>query len=220
VDCVRFWRPSPGKRISLVDVEADIIRIAKSYRLPSVKIDEWQAVGLEERLRRAGVPATLVTLGPTQLDKLATTLKATFADRLITIPAHPPELREQLESRGRGNEGRNSRRDLVRFQSGKGAGAASHDDAVSLALTIESSASQIGVPVMPPLRVCNQIAAGNSAARRHGYLLGGEGILCGEWLLYVPSRADLERLLEARTPSSLKLQPTHGLPKLPPPPEG
>ena len=39
VDLVRFYRPSPGKRISLVNIEEDVIRIAKSYRLSSLKID-------------------------------------------------------------------------------------------------------------------------------------------------------------------------------------
>ena len=122
-----------------------------------------------------------MTLGPTQLDKLATTLKATFSDRLITIPAHPPELREQLESlAGEEMKVRNSRRDMVRFQSGEGAGAAAHDDiAVSLALAIESAAGIIGVPAMPPMRECGEIAKGNGAARQHCYLLGGDSILCG-----------------------------------------
>ena len=102
---------------------------------------------MAERLRMRGVHdvrATAIT--PALLDSLATGLKGLFSGRLIRLPNHP-ELIEQLENL-RGVEQR--RRDLVKFDSGKGSGAAAHDDLVfGLMLSADLQERAIGRAVLP-----------------------------------------------------------------------
>lgn len=195
VDVVRFWRPTGSTRVSLHEVEQEVIRLATRYRLQTLKADAWQMVGMQERLHRAGLPCELVTFGPTQLDAAATQLKAVFAGRLITIPSAPVELREQLESlQAQDIKGRGSRT-LVRFQSGVGRGAQAHDDlAISISLAMLSASGQIGVPVLPPMDRCEEASRpwGNPRAAELCHLLGGPSIMHGIGCTDCPGRVASE----------------------------
>jgi hypothetical protein len=182
VDVVRFWRPTATTRVSLVEVEQEVCRLAALYHVQTLKADAWQMVGMMERLHRAGVPCELVTFGPAQLDAAATQLKSVFAGRLIAIPSAPVELREQLESLQAQDIRTRGARTLVRFQSGVGRGAQAHDDlAISLSLAMLGAVGQIGVPVMPEMAQCNEASRpyGHPQAADLCYLLGGPSIMYG-----------------------------------------
>lgn len=97
-----------------------------------------------------------VAVTPAILDAMATSLKGAFPTRLVRIPNHP-ELVEQLENL-QGVEQR--RRDLVRFEAGKGAGAAGHHDLVfALSLSAEHHETRVGRTVLTAsFRSCNHAA--------------------------------------------------------------
>lgn len=197
IEHVEFWRPTAGRPVSMVALEERVIALARLYRLQRLRVDQWQAVGLKERLVRARVPAELVTLGPSQLDTLATLTKDAFVQRLIGIPREPPELREQLEAlQAEEMKTRNARRDLVRFQSGKGKGAAGHDDlAIALALALEIASPNLGVPSMPEMSRCNELERGNYRAQQC-YLFGGYAVGSGYGCYTCPAHQAAQQQFE------------------------
>ncbi|BCS33976.1 hypothetical protein TBR22_A32050 [Luteitalea sp. TBR-22] len=200
VDVVRQWVPTPSQRVSLHAVEQDVIALAKTYRLKVLRADSWQSLHMVERFQRADIPCELVTFGPHQLDAAATQLKALFADRLITIPPAATDLRVQLESLQAEDIRTRGSRTLVRFQSGKGRGAAQHDDlAVALQLAAGGAHGQIGVPVMPSMTVCQEAARprGNPHALRECFLFGGRGELMGDGCYTCPARVASEAQFQA-----------------------
>ena len=91
---MKFWRPPKGQPLSLVQVEEDVTALVKRYRVRKMPCDQWQPLAFAEWLHLAGIDAELITLGQAQSDKLASLLEGAFKDRLITVPTHPPELRE------------------------------------------------------------------------------------------------------------------------------
>jgi hypothetical protein len=200
VDVVRQWVPTPSQRVSLHAVEQEVIALAKLYRLQVLRADSWQSLHMVERFQRADIPCELVTFGPHQLDAAATQLKGLFADRLITIPTTATDLRVQLESLQAEDIKTRGTRTLVRFQSGKGRGAAQHDDlAVALQLAAGGAHGQIGVPVMPPMRQCNEHARphGHPHALRDCFLFGGPGELMGGGCYTCPARTASEAQFHA-----------------------
>jgi hypothetical protein len=200
VDVVRQWVPTPTQRVSLHAVEQEVIALAKLYRLKVLRADSWQSLHMVERFQRAGIPCELVTFGPHQLDAAATQLKALFADRLITLPATATDLRVQLESLQAEDIRTRGSRTLVRFQSGKGRGAAAHDDlAVALQLAAGGAHGQIGVPAMPPMTTCGEAARprGNPYALRECFLFGGRGELMGDACYVCPARVASEAQFHA-----------------------
>jgi hypothetical protein len=156
VDVVRLWQGTRAAPVSLTNLEAEVSALARRFKLRTLVIDQWQAVALAEQFKHRGLPAQLVTIEPTRLDRLTTLMKGSFARREVRLPASAHDLIEQLESLDvRESGARNRRRDLLRFDSGTGPGVASHDDAaICLALCLEAAAGEIGRPVMAEVRRC------------------------------------------------------------------
>jgi hypothetical protein len=174
VVAIRYWRGTRQRPVSLMDVEDQIVALADKFNLRRLTIDQWQAALMAERLRLRlpHVDIQTIAFTPALLDRFATSLKGLFSSRLIRIPASHSELIEQLENL-RGTEQR--RRDLVRFDSGKGTGAGAHDDlAVSLMLAAEGQEPSIGRAVLPPaFRECYRAQSVANFWPTQCYLLGG-----------------------------------------------
>lgn len=179
VDAVRFWRGTKAAPIDLMRVQEEILALGRRFTLQKVLLDQWQGLLLKENLIRLGLSCVeAVTLETARLDAMATLLKNLFASRRIRIPAHPPELIEQLETI-RGEE--SARRDRIRFTSGTGPGAGSHDDiVVSLVLAAQALGRDVGRPNLPARWArCEAPTIGFSGAC---YLMGGQVMpLGGVW---------------------------------------
>jgi hypothetical protein len=183
VDVVRLWQGSRAQPVSLTNLETDVATIARRFKLRTLLIDQWQATSLAEQFKHRSLPAQLVTIEPTRLDRLTTGMKGAFARREVRIPAGAHDLIEQIESldvRETGN--RNRRRDLIRFDSGSGGpGVSSQDDlAICLSLCLEATAGEIGRPVMANARWCiaSQVIA-NAQGPTSCVLSGGASPLPG-----------------------------------------
>lgn len=173
VDAVRFWRGTKAKPIDLMAVQEEILALAGRFRLAKILIDQWQGLLLQQQLRRHGLyQVEAITLESTRLNTMATLLRNLFAGRRIRIPAHPPELIEQLETI-RAEE--STRRDLIRFTSGTGPGAGSHDDlVVSLVLAATALGKDVGRPNLPSgWHTCG---APDIGLRGHCFLMGGPAV--------------------------------------------
>ncbi len=154
VDVIRTWRGTPEAPVSLMAVEDELVRLHQRFHLRGCRIDQWQSRQMVEQLCRRGVPATLVTIEGTKIDKLVTLLKRAFSQRVVAIPARAGDLIEQLESVTvieAGSRG-NRRRDLLKFQPGEFSGAGAHDDlCVCLGLLLEVVEPSLGRAVMAPM---------------------------------------------------------------------
>jgi len=140
--------------VSLIDVEARIVALARRLGTTHVALDRWQSAQMAEGLRRRGLLVQAVTCDAAWLDRAATNLKRWFGQRHIVIPAHPGLL-EELE----GLEAEElRRRDRVRFT----ATGSNHDDAcVALCLSAERFAGHlrpqdttIGLVKLPEIQRC------------------------------------------------------------------
>ncbi len=55
VDSIRTWQGSTEQRVLLGDIEEDLLRCCRAFRHPIISCDFWQAAGLVERLKGAGL---------------------------------------------------------------------------------------------------------------------------------------------------------------------
>lgn len=148
VDVVRGWKGTRTKPVNLTAVEAEVLALHRRFPLASLSVDQWQSKQLQEGFIRGGIPVVKsVVIEPAWLDRAVTVLKRVFAQRLITIPRRDPELREQLESLVL----KETRRDRLRFDSGRGpTEAGRHDDAViALTLALMQATGAVGRRSMP-----------------------------------------------------------------------
>ncbi len=153
VDVIRGTRARP---VSLVDVEARVLRLAQTLGTTAITVDRWQSAQMVEGLRQRGrLSVQGVTCDAAWLDRSAMNLKRWFAQRHIRIP-QVPALLEELE----GLEAEElRRRDRIRFT----ATGSNHDDAcVALCLSAQGFAgtmhrpeeTQIGRPKMAEIADC------------------------------------------------------------------
>lgn len=174
VEGTEIWTPPDEGRISLQAVEDRVVRLAREVTLARVCVDQWQAAQLVERLVRAGVPARMVGVEQTRLDKMVTTIKSAAASRTLQVPSTCVYLLEQLES-VRTVETRTPRRDLLKFAaSGTGPSASAHDDAVvALGLCLIEVAPKLGRVALAEMPSGCRLAFSRPGAGERCYLAGG-----------------------------------------------
>lgn len=120
VDGVKIWKPEGGQ-ISFMTIEQFVLDRFAAQPFTRLNIDQWNAALLVERLRKAGVPARLVSVEQTRLNQIIPKLKDVFSRRAIGIASSETYLLEQLEAL-KTLETRTPRRDLLKFApSGTGA---------------------------------------------------------------------------------------------------
>lgn len=92
----RNWKPGPGKKVDLDQVEAEVMRVAKAYRCP-VHYDPYQCEQLAQRLIKRGVRMVEVPQTPKNQQIMASALLETLSDgRLHLYP--DPELIADLRA--------------------------------------------------------------------------------------------------------------------------
>jgi len=80
----RVWQPQGGE-VDLSEVEAEVKRCKKVYRLGRVCFDPWQLAGPAQRLKRAGVRMEPVDATGGNLSAMARELMAGFSDDRVEL---------------------------------------------------------------------------------------------------------------------------------------
>jgi hypothetical protein len=94
---VRTWRAPPGGRVSLADVEREVLAFHQRFRLSAVAADFWQSEYLCQKLSAARVPVESVHFTGPALQSMATAVCEAFREK--TIDLYPePGLLEDLRS--------------------------------------------------------------------------------------------------------------------------
>jgi hypothetical protein len=94
VDLVKIWEGSRSHPISHVEVEEAVARISRHYNEAKVFVDQWQSVGLVERLRQRGVRAYVRFATQASNDQLAQLLFELFRTRKLKLPRDERLIRE------------------------------------------------------------------------------------------------------------------------------
>ncbi len=74
VDFIRCWEGSPDSPVLIADIEADLLRVARDFRLSALVIDPWQMQGTIQKLRALGVPVKEFTFSSANLKRLSQNL--------------------------------------------------------------------------------------------------------------------------------------------------
>lgn len=91
----QLWRPPKGGRVNLQQIEDALVSLHERYKFQAVAYDPWQASFMSQRLKLSKLPMIEVVQNPSNLQKIATTLIETFADRRFDL--YPEEnLRRDL----------------------------------------------------------------------------------------------------------------------------
>lgn len=86
VDRVMSWRPEPGQRVDLAEVEAAALRVCKQYNNAKLRFDRSQAEQLVSNLIRAGVKPEEYVFSSAGASKLARALAVALRDRALELP--------------------------------------------------------------------------------------------------------------------------------------
>ncbi|MCH8923226.1 MAG: hypothetical protein IIA67_08785, partial [Planctomycetes bacterium] len=93
---VRRWKPTPGNRVSVTEVEKSIERLHQRFGLSEVAVDPWQAELLCERVDAKGIPVRQVPFTGGNLQSMATAVLESFNEKMIDLYDHPyliPDLK-------------------------------------------------------------------------------------------------------------------------------
>jgi len=56
VDHIRKWSPSPGKEVSITEVENYIIKLCHKFNIASITFDDWNSASTIQKFRKKGLP--------------------------------------------------------------------------------------------------------------------------------------------------------------------
>lgn len=56
VDHIKKWTPSPGKEISITEVENYIIKLCSKFNIASITFDDWNSASTIQKFRKKGLP--------------------------------------------------------------------------------------------------------------------------------------------------------------------
>lgn len=146
VDAIQTWQGSPGDRVRLSFVEEWLRQAARDFSPAEVILDPWQAVGLAQRLREAGLKVTEANFTPAYRDKIFLNLLRLVREGKLKCFPHE-RLKDELLQLSFTEKGGNLR---VDHRPG------GHDDhAVALAMAalavVEAEAKP--VPILAPVGV-------------------------------------------------------------------
>jgi len=95
VDQIRTWQGSPGDRVRLASVEEWLKKAAVDFAPAQIVLDPWQAVGLAQRLRDAGLRVTEAAFTPGYRDRIFLNLLRLVRERRLRCFRHR-RLKEEL----------------------------------------------------------------------------------------------------------------------------
>lgn len=81
----KAWKPSPGKRVSLEAVKAEILNVHQRFKLHGIALDPHQGEHLAELLQRENVPVLLTPQTSSSLQDQATALIECFQERTLDL---------------------------------------------------------------------------------------------------------------------------------------
>lgn len=56
IDHIRKWSPSPGKEVSITEVENYIIKLCSKFHIVSITFDDWNSASTIQKFRKKGLP--------------------------------------------------------------------------------------------------------------------------------------------------------------------
>ncbi len=83
VDFIRCWEGSPEEPVLIAEVEAELLRVARSFRLSALVIDPWQAKGTIQKLEGLGVPVKEFVFSSANLKRLSQNLYFSISSALV-----------------------------------------------------------------------------------------------------------------------------------------
>jgi len=98
IDRVLSWKPAPGQRVDLGEVEAAAQRLCREYSAP-LRFDRMQAEQLTGNLTRAGIRTEEYIFSAAGASRLARSLAVALRDRALELPDDEETRREFLTTR-------------------------------------------------------------------------------------------------------------------------
>lgn len=98
IDRVLSWKPEPGQRVDLTEVEAAARRICREYRA-RLRFDRMQAEQLTGNLTRSGLRADEYVFSAAGASRLARSLATALRDRALELPDDEETRREFITTR-------------------------------------------------------------------------------------------------------------------------
>lgn len=86
LDRLQVWAGSKAQPVSLDDVEAWVAQAVRSFNGAHVVFDPWQAVGMAQRLRKAGCRVTEFNFSSQSVGRLALTLYQLIRAHTLALP--------------------------------------------------------------------------------------------------------------------------------------
>ncbi len=86
LDRLLVWQGTSARPVSFADIEAAIMEVHGRYRLSELVFDPYQAVGLAQRVARAGVNAREFVFTNASVGRLALTLHTLLRSRTLALP--------------------------------------------------------------------------------------------------------------------------------------
>ena len=81
----RAFRPTPGNKVNLQEIEDTLLSLHRRYRFKAVMYDPWQAVHLAQRLRMSRLPMEELTQSGNNLQAIASATIEAFNDRRLDL---------------------------------------------------------------------------------------------------------------------------------------
>ncbi len=86
LDRMEVWAGSPARPVDFGVVEEWLRETSRCYNHATIEGDPWQAIGMYQRLRAAGVRVNEFTFSQSSIGKLATTVYTAIRDHHIALP--------------------------------------------------------------------------------------------------------------------------------------
>jgi len=81
----RVWRPTPGRKVELEQVESHILAVHRVRPLSIVALDVWQAAYLAERLAKMGIQSWPMAQTGNVLQSMASEVMSLFREKLVDL---------------------------------------------------------------------------------------------------------------------------------------
>jgi phage terminase large subunit-like protein len=94
LDRMEVWQGNRERPVRLQEVEDWIAEAAKNYRPATVRLDNWQAVGMMQRLQARGIKCEEFTFSASSVGRIAAALHRQLRDRMLALPDDPDLLDE------------------------------------------------------------------------------------------------------------------------------
>ena len=99
VDDLNVWEGTPAQPVDFAAVEQWIVDAAQYYNRAHIIIDQWQAVGMAQRLKKRRLEVTPYTFSQASNGHLASTMLSLIRDRLLALPDDAALLDELIHLR-------------------------------------------------------------------------------------------------------------------------